>query len=204
MRSWCRNSRWYAHTLTIESGNKTQNFDDTPPERGVEYTYRVVAVLAGARSVGDASDTGFVPACRAQRLVGASVNADMSRINGLLERWNCLSSSSAQGAVNADSMQAVAINGEGEYRSFSFPLATTLQDGSHVLRLALQSEGVVLNANRTYDVPFVLNRASIAVKSLTILYNGATAQPGLEASSIGRFGIKMDGGAGVGFAEEIK
>lgn len=194
----------YRGDSLIESGKKAQSVDDTPPERGVEYTYRVVAVLDGARSVGDASDTGFVPACRAQRLVGASVNADMSRINGLLERWNCLSSSSAQGAVNADSMQAVAIYGEGEYRSFSFPLAPTLQDGSHVLRLALQSEGVVLNATRTYDVPFVLNRASIAVKSLTILYNGATAQPGLEASSIGRFGIKMDGGAGVGFAEEIK
>lgn len=74
----------------------------------------------------------------------------------------------------------------------------------HVLKLNIESKGVVIHANRTYDIPFNLGRSSITLKSLTILYDGATAQPGLEASSIGRFGVKMDGGTGLGFAEEIK
>lgn len=194
----------YRGETLLDSGKSTLAFEDTPPQRGVEYTYRVVAVLSGARSQGDASDSGFVPACRAQRLIGASVNADMSRINGLLERWNCLAGSSANGSIDNGALQAVGIDGDAEYRSFSFPLDSSLVDGAHVLHLNLQSEGVVLNASRTYDVPFTLNRASIAVKSLTILYNGSTATPGVEASSIGRFGIKMDGGSGIGFAEEQK
>lgn len=194
----------YRGESLLDSGKSSLAFEDTPPQRGVEYTYRVVAVLSGARSLGEASDAGHVPACRAQRLIGASVNADMSRINGMVERWSCLAGSTANGSIDNGVSQAVGIDGETEYRSFSFPLDASLVDGAHVLHLNLQSEGVVLNANRTYDVPFTLNRASIAVKSLTIIYNGSTATPGVEASSIGRFGLKMDGGSGIGFAEEQK
>lgn len=34
--------------------------------------------------------------------------------------------------------------------------------------------------------------------------SGRFVLPGLEANSVGRFGIKMDGGTGIGFAEEMK
>ena len=94
--------------------------------------------------------------------------------------------------------------GTATYRGFSHPIEKGIVDGPHVLKLNIESKGVVIHANRTYDITFNLGRSSITLKSLTILYDGATAQPGLEASSIGRFGVKMDGGTGLGFAEEIK
>ena len=68
----------------------------------------------------------------------------------------------------------------------------------------MDSAGVTINASRTYDVPFSLDRASISVNSLTILYDGSPATDGLNANSIGRFGVRMEGGDGIGFAEEIK
>lgn len=190
--------------VQIDSGKSLLAFDDTPPTRGKEYRYRVVAIHTAVRDSADVSDTGFVPACRAPRLVGASVNADMSRINGLLERWTCLVGSTATGALDGGADVPVSIDGVADYRSFTFPLAPSVPDGPHVLKLRLVSDGVSLNADRTFDIPFTLNRASISVKSLSITYNGAPAAPGQEANSIGRFGIKMDGGTGIGFAEELK
>jgi hypothetical protein len=53
-------------------------------------------------------------------------------------------------------------------------------------------------------MPFQLNRASIAVNDLTITYDGSPAKAGQDATSIGRFGLRMEGGSGIGFAEEVK
>lgn len=194
----------YRNEQRIDSGKSSLVLDDTPPVRGEKYTYRVVAVHSTVRSATDPEDEGFIPACRAQRLIGASLNADMSRINGLVERWECLPQSSASARVDAGGYSDLTIDGISEYRSFSYPVDASTADGAHVLQLRLISEGVDLNADRTYEVPFRLNRASIAVNSLGILYNGATALQGAEATSIGRFGVKMEGGTGIGFAEELK
>lgn len=194
----------YRNEQRIDSGKSLLVLDDTPPVRGEKYTYRVVAVHSTVRSANDPEDAGFMPACRAQRLIGASLNADMSRINGLVERWECLPGSSASARVDTGGYSNISIDGISEYRSFSYPVDASTADGAHVLHLRLISEGVDLNADRTYEIPFRLNRASIAVNSLGILYNGATALQGVEATSIGRFGVKMDGGTGIGFAEELK
>jgi len=179
-------------------------FIDLPPTRGTTYTYTVKTMINNVVSQSEASDTGFVPACRAARLIGDSLNADMSAINGLIERWECLEDATGSGAVDAGTASAVPITGSATYRSFSYVLDPALADGAHVLRLGIESKGVVINATRSYDIPFTLGRSSISLKSLTILYDGSTAQPGLEATSIGRFGARMEGGTGLGFAEEIK
>lgn len=190
--------------ITPATGISAIEFIDVPPNRGTTYTYTVKTMINNVLSQGDASDTGYVPACRAARLIGASLNADMSAINGLIERWECLEDATGTGTVDAGAASAVPITGNSTYRSFSYTLDPALPDGAHVLRLGIDSAGVEINATRSYDIPFTLGRSSISLKSLTILYDGATAQPGLEATSIGRFGARMEGGAGLGFAEEIK
>ena len=190
--------------LTPVTGISGIEFIDLPPTRGTTYTYTVKTMINNVVSQSEASDTGFVPACRAARLIGASLNADMSAINGLIERWECLEDATGSGAVDAGTASAVPITGSATYRSFSYVLDPALADGAHVLRLGIESKGVVINATRSYDIPFTLGRSSISLKSLTILYDGSTAQPGLEATSIGRFGARMEGGTGLGFAEEIK
>lgn len=190
--------------ITPPSGISAVEFIDTPPERGTTYNYSVKTMINNILSLGDATDLGFVPSCRAARLVGASLNADMSAINGLIEQWSCLEGAVGAGALDAGASVPVAFVGTATYRGFSHPIEKGIVDGPHVLKLNIESKGVVIHANRTYDIPFNLGRSSITLKSLTILYDGATAQPGLEASSIGRFGVKMDGGTGLGFAEEIK
>ena len=191
--------------ITTAGGVTEFEFFDTPPIRGHVYSYRVKTLIGSSTSSEEAVDTGFVPSCRAPRLIGASLNADMTRVNGLLESWSCLDSVLAKGSVDTSSViYDVGIDGAGSYRSFSFPVPEDLADGAHVLNLNLTSTGVSLLSQRTYEIPFTLNRSSIAVKSLTILYDGKTALPGLEANSVGRFGIKMDGGSGIGFAEEVK
>lgn len=190
--------------ITPVTGIAAQEFIDVPPVRGTTYAYTVKTMINNVVSQSEASDTGFVPACRAARLIGASLNADMSAINGLIERWDCLEEATGSGAVDAGAAFAVPITGSSTYRSFSYVLDPALADGAHVLRLGIESKGVVINAARSYDIPFTLGRSSISLKSLTILYDGSTAQSGLEATSIGRFGARMEGGAGLGFAEEIK
>lgn len=191
--------------ITPAGGATVLEFVDAPPTRGQVYNYRVKTLIGSSSSSGEAADTGFVPSCRAPRLIGASLNADMTRINGLLERWQCLESVQAKGILDPSPvMYDVGIDGAGVYRSFSFQLPEGLPDGAHTLNLNLTSTGVSLLSQRTYEIPFTLNRASIVIKSLTILYDGKFALPGLEANSVGRFGIKMDGGSGIGFAEEIK
>lgn len=191
--------------ITPAGGVSELEFVDAPPTRGQVYNYRVKTLIGSSSSSGETADTGFVPSCRAPRLIGASLNADMTRINGLLERWQCLESVQAKGILDPSPvMYDVGIDGAGVYRSFSFQLPEGLADGSHILNLNLTSTGVSLLSQRTYEIPFTLNRSSIVIKSLTILYDGKFALPGLEAISVGRFGIKMDGGSGIGFAEEVK
>lgn len=190
--------------ITPATGISAIEFIDVPPNRGTTYTYTVKTMINNVLSQGEASDTGYVPACRAARLIGASLNADMTAINGLIERWDCLEDAAGTGTVDAGAASAVPITGTSTYRSFSYVLDPALADGAHVLRLGIESKGVVINATRSYDIPFTLGRSSISLKSLTILYDGSTAQPGLEATSIGRFGARMEGGTGLGFAEEIK
>lgn len=193
-----------ATEITPPAGVSALEVTDVPPTRGTNYTYTVKTMINDVSSQGQASDTGFVPACRAARLVGATLNADMTAITGLIERWDCLTDATGTGAVDTGSASPVAIAGSTTYRSFTFPVDSSITDGAHVLHLALDSQGVTINASRSYDIPFTLARSSITIKNLTIVYDGATAQQGMEASSIGRFGVIMDGGSGLGFAEEIK
>ena len=183
-------------------GISSLEFIDTPPVRGTVYTYSIKTMVNNVSSTTDANDTGFVPACRAPRLVGASLNADMTAITGLVERWDCLTEAKGTGSVDTGSGTDVTLDGSTTYRSFSYPLDPTLPDGAHVMHLGLQSQGVTINADRTYDIPFTLAKSAITIKSLTILYDGNTAKDGMDASSIGRFGVRMEGGTGLGFAEE--
>ena len=187
----------------IQANKTGRTLDDVPPVRGQEYSYRVVAAISVEKSP-EAIDTGYIPACRAARLVGAGLNADMTAINGLIEQWSCLAGLTGTSAIDAGQGQELGLQGAKRYKAFSVGIPANVSDGAHVLRLGLNSEGVTLNASRTYEVPFNLNRASIALKNLTITYDGNPATPGQEASSIGRFGIRMDGGTGIGFAEEVR
>ena len=189
--------------ITPAGGVAATEFIDVPPQRGVTYEYRVKTMINAVTSDNQAQDTGYMPGCRAMRLIGAGVNADMSAINGMIERWGCLTESVAASSFNGSPAQDTAISGEGNYRSFSVPIPSGLADGAHVMTLRLQSKEVQNHADRVYDIPFTLNKASITINSLTILYNGMPAADGLEANSIGRFGIKMEGGSGIGFAEEV-
>ena len=188
--------------ISPAGGVSASEYLDVPPLRGKEYTYRVKTLINTVTSDNQAQDTGYMPACRAMRLIGAGVNADMSAINGMIERWGCLTESVATSSFNGSPAQDTAISGEGNYRSFSVPIPSGLADGAHVMTLRLQSKEVQNHADRVYDIPFTLNKAAITVKSLSILYNGMPAAEGVEANSIGRFGIKMEGGSGIGFAEE--
>ena len=190
--------------ITPVVGTADLSIVDVPPERGVIYTYAVKTFIGSTTSDGAATDTGFTPACRAARLVGASLNAEMSAIVGLLERWECLADLTGTAAIDAGPAGALGIDGTTVYRSFSVPVPSSLSDGAHTVRLNLVSDGASLNGSRDYDIPFALNRASISVKGLTILYNGMPATNGVEANSVGRFGIRMEGGSGIGFAEEVK
>lgn len=190
--------------ISNPTGIAAVEFIDVPPARGVTYTYAVKTMVGLASSDNQAQDGGFMPGCRAARLVGATLNADMTAISGLIERWECLTESTATGAIDNGAPSPVNISGATSYRSFSHAIDAALADGAHVLHLGIESQGVTLNSSRTYDIPFTLSRSAISIKNLTIIYDGATAQQGLEATSIGRFGVRMDGGAGLGFAEETK
>ena len=189
--------------ITPVGGVAAVEYIDVPPLRGKEYTYRVKTLINTVTSENQAQDIGFMPACRAMRLIGAGLNADMTAITGMVESWACLEESAAASSINGAPAQDVVLSGAGNYRSFSVPLPTGLADGPHVMSLRLLSKDVQSNADRAYDIAFTLNKASIKVNNLTILYNGAPAADGLEANSIGRFGIKMEGGSGIGFAEEV-
>lgn len=178
---------------------------DTPPARGVTYNYSVKTMINNIVSQSEAADSGFVPACRAARLIGASLDAGMTAINGMVEKWECLEGLTGTGQIDSLGASEIVMGGTNPvYRKFSYPLPENLTDGAHTLRATLDSAGVSINATRSYDIPFVVDRAAITVNNLTILYDGSAAQNGLEATSIGRFGVKMDGGSGIGFAEEVK
>ena len=191
--------------ITPDTGISALEILDTPPKRGTIYNYTVKTMINNIMSQSEATDPGHVPACRAARFIGASIDASMSAINGMVESWECLEGLTGTGQI--DSLEASDIEFGGtnpQYRKFSFPLPEGLADGAHTLRATMNSAGVTINATRTYDIPFVVDRAAITVNNLTILYDGSAAQNGLEATSIGRFGVKMDGGSGIGFAEELK
>lgn len=191
--------------ITPSSGINALEVVDVPPVRGTTYSYSVKTLINNVMSQADVTDTGFVPACRAARLIGASMDASMSAINGLVESWECLQGLVGAGRIDALESSEIQLAGQNpKYRRFSFPIPTGMNDGSHTLRATFDSAGVVINAKRTYEIPFVMDRSSITINNLTILYDGSAAQAGLEATSIGRFGIRMDGGNGIGFAEEVK
>jgi hypothetical protein len=190
--------------ITPVVGTSSLEFIDTPPARGTVYTYSIITMVNNVSSSTDANDTGFVPACRAPRLVGASINADMTAITGLVERWDCLADSKGSGSVDTGASTDLTLDGSTTYRSFYYQLDPALPDGAHVMHLGLQSQGVTINADRTYEIPFTLAKSAITIKSLTILYDGNAAKDGMDASSIGRFGVRMEGGTGLGFAEETQ
>lgn len=59
--------------LTPSGGVAALEFVDTPPTRGTAYNYRVKTTMGVATSDNDGADSGYVPACRAVRLIGASL-----------------------------------------------------------------------------------------------------------------------------------
>ena len=190
--------------LTPRTGIGSLSYIDTPPERGRIYQYSVVTLINSVTSSAKATDTGFVPTCRAARFVGASLNADMSKINGMIQQLPCLTSLEGTSTYAQQPEEVVLFSSGSKYRSFSIPVHKGLSDGNHVLKLKLISAGVQINAERTYDIPFKLARGSIDIKSVSITHDGVPAKTGLESNSIGGFGITMDGGSGLGLAEEVK
>lgn len=180
------------------------SFIDKPPVRGEVYAYSVKSSVDGTVSAQKVTDTGFVPACRAPRLVGATLNAEMTAINGLIQQWACLTTVETSGAIDAGTFTPITPTGSPDYLSFSYPVALSVTDGAHVFKLNLKAPEVTINADRNYDVPFTLNRSAITVNSVVITYDGAPAAAGVETNSIGRMGVSVSGGTGVGFAEPIE
>lgn len=190
--------------ITPAAGVSTTSFTDANiQERGTPHVYVVRAVVNGRQSVDSAPDNGSVPLCRAIRLVGASLNADMTAINGMIEQWACLTGVSGTSAIDAQTPSALSITGTPSYTSFSVPVDPTVPDGAHTLNLTFDSQGVSINASRSYAIPFTLDRASISVNSVQIIYNGAPVVNGQTSESIGLFGVQMDGGSGIGFAQPV-
>jgi len=191
--------------LTSTTGAITgSRFVDSNAERGKIYAYGIRASMGSEDSASMPTDPGHIPACRAVRLIGSSLNADMTAINGVMEQWACLADITASAGIDSNVLKPMSLGGSKSYRNFSVPVPTSMVDGKHTLSLRAISQGVTLNADRTYDIPFTLDRKSITVNSMQIIYNGATAKDGVQADSIGRFGIKMDGGSGIGFAEPVQ
>lgn len=185
------------------TGLAVTTFLDTPPVRGQVYAYSVKSEIDGNVSAQKATDPGHVPACRAPRIVGATVNADMTAINGLVQQWDCLKTVEATGGVDTEAVSAVTLSGAPSYLSFNYPLAPSLADGAHVFKLTLKAPEITLNSEQTFEVPFTLDRASITVNEIVITYDGAPATAGVETNSIGRMGVTVTGGSGIGFAVPV-
>ena len=180
------------------------SFLDKPPVRGQVYAYSVKSAVDGEESSQKASDTGYVPACRAPRLVGATLNADMTALSGLIQQWACLTTVEVMGSVDAGASSVITPTGAPDYLSFSYLVPAALPDGAHVFKVQVKAPEVTLNADRSYEIPFTLNRASITVGDVVITYDGAPATPGVETNSIGRMGVTVSGGTGIGFAEKVE
>lgn len=193
----------YRDDALIASRLTSLEYDDPTPTRGVVHVYRVVAIHNSLLSAA-ASDSGHIPTCRAVRLIGASLNADMTAVRGLVEKWECVKEMHATSGIDNQAPNPLSVEGERVYRSFYVPVPAELPDGSHVVHLNIDSSDVAIHSSRAYEIPFILDRASIAVKSLSITHNGSQAVPGLETNSIGRFGVRMEGASGIGFAEEVR
>ena len=191
-------------TLISPAGGITAtSFEDTGGVAGQNYSYILKTLLDEGVSVASASDIGFVSTCRAPRFIGASINADMTAINGLVQQPACLTNVSMTGAIGTTVPQTVTPEGAPEYLSFSFPVPSSLKDGPYTFYLNIKAPGVVPDGDRTYPVSFTLNRASITSNEAVITYNGQPAVDGVETDSIGRMGVLFSGGAGIGFAEPI-
>ena len=196
--------RVFRDDIEITQGTGLQGHEilDTPPVRGQIYTYRVKTLIGSQTSEVAASDAGHVPQCRAVRVVGAGLNADMTVLIGLIERWDCLDAVNLSGIIDSTHQVEVTQSGTKTYRPFSVPVPTSIKDGAHVLHINAESVGVEINANRTFSIPFHLDRSSININNISIKYDGAPAVDGISVPSIGRFTITMDGGNGIGFAEQ--
>lgn len=198
--------RVYRDDIEITQGTGLQAHEilDVPPVRGQTYTYSVKTIIGSQTSEVAASDTGYVPQCRAVRVVGAGLNAEMSGLNGLMEQWDCLEAVSLSGTIDSTVQVTVTPSGAKTYRPFSVPVPSTIKDGDHLLVIDAESVGVEINAKRKFTIPFKLDRSSINIKGISIKYDGSPAVDGITVPSIGRFTITMDGGGGIGFAEQEK
>lgn len=191
----------YRDGIMISNGPiTTTTFSDTTADRGKVYTYSVYSQVDARNSDVAPTDTGFIPACRAPRLLGAWVSSDMSTLSGVVEQWACLTSVDASGAVDGGASNPVTLNGTTVQKYLTVPL-DSLDNGNHTYRLTLVSQGVTINANRYYDIPFTVSRQDNQVADVTITHKGNTAQNGLNTDSFGWFGLKIQGSSGVGFAQ---
>ena len=126
----------------------------------------------------------------------------MNALNGLMEQWDCLEAVKLSGTIDSNDQVAVSLTGAKTYRQFSVPVPSSLKDGPHVLVLDTESVGVVINNKRAFSIPFNLDRSSINIRNISINYDGSPVVDGVSVQSIGRFSITMDGGSGIGFAEQ--
>lgn len=188
--------------ITQGTGLRALEILDTPPVRGQTYNYQVKTLIGSQTSEISASDTGYVPQCRAVRVIGAGLNAEMNALNGLMEQWDCLEAVKLSGTIDSNDQVAVSLTGAKTYRQFSVPVPSSLKDGPHVLVLDTESVGVVINNKRAFSIPFNLDRSSINIRNISINYDGSPVVDGVSVQSIGRFSITMDGGSGIGFAEQ--
>lgn len=98
----------------------------------------------------------LIPACRAATPDRRQPQCrHVGHQYGLIERWECLEDATGSGAVDAGTAsRGTTITGSATYRSFSYvPGLPALADGAHVLRLGIESKGVVISATRSYDHP---------------------------------------------------
>jgi len=177
----------------LRSGLTVQELLDRPPSREATYVYTVVARRAGQQSLPE-EDSGYLMRCFAPRVESVEVAGVLQNDLSVLLRWlPCAADASLfhgfDGQPTSSYTQAAPVVGS-EYRGAMLDISA-LGNGTHEVRL--RSVGAV--GQREQSFSFNINRSAILPSSVTILHNGAPAADGLTTNSIGRFGIRLEGGA---------
>ncbi|MFN3980105.1 MAG: hypothetical protein ACK4SA_06965 [Caldilinea sp.] len=177
----------------IHAGLSATSFMDRPPSREATYTYSVVARNAGQQSLPE-QDTGYLMRCFAPRVESVEVAGVLQNDLSVLLRWlPCAADASLfhgfDGQPASGYTQAPPVAGS-EYRGAVLDISA-LGNGAHEVRLRSVGEA----GQREQSFSFSINRSAILPSSVTILHNGAPATDGLTTNSIGRFGIRLEGGA---------
>lgn len=180
---------------TLQANLGVLTLDDIPAVRGQVYSYTVVARHAGSNSA-NATDPGNLPACIAPRVESAQVVGQAQEGLGLLAKWlPCVpvNALTTYGFNEAPTKPLSWPSTNGNYRAAVLDI-TALPNGAHTLNLRSEADGL-LGAPREQSFSFEINRAGLLPTEITILHNGQPAQDGVTTNSVGRFGLRMQGGA---------